>query len=54
MVCVSADVLTSAALPISLQHTSHTAAYRTSAFTGADLLTASIVVLTPVRLCREK
>lgn len=43
-------VLTPAALPISLQHPSHTAADGPSGLTGADLLTASIVLLTPVRL----
>lgn len=39
-----------AALPIRLQHPSHTAADGPSAPAGADLLTAAVVLLTPVGL----
>lgn len=49
-VCVCACVLTPAAFPISLQHPSHAAADRSTRLTGADLLTASVVVLAPVCL----
>lgn len=44
------EVLTAAALAIPLQHPGHTAADRPAALAAADLLTAAVVLLTPVRL----
>lgn len=52
-VCVCFAVLTATAFPVRLEHPGHTTTDGSGPLTGADLITASIVLLAPVGLWRD-